>query len=218
MTKSRLLLLFIAIALAACSDSSTSTAGDSGSLPSDAVMCEEIAPAPGTGALDPTGTPAEFREAKAILLDNLDEHIVGIGAGGTSSHVGRITLGLNTRDPKVIQSALDLVEQRLFCFELPPADFDGESPVPAIWSLDGEPDAAATSLTLMVDDPSRDCGHDPRGRILTPVIVETDTEVQITVELTAIPWGFNTCEGWEPVPFDIELSEPLGDRRLTGGE
>ena len=188
-------------------------------LPGGAVECEELVPPPGTGAAPPTGTRAEFDAAKEVLLGELQDSDVwtGLGDGGTSSISGRISIGLNTRDAEVIQSLLDLVEPVLVCFELPPIGYEDMPPAKAIWTVAAPPATDAESVVLLVDDPDRGCGHNPDGRIVPPEITYTDTEVQIVIRLTLLPWGDYECEGWDALPYVVELAEPLNGRNLTGG-
>jgi hypothetical protein len=188
-------------------------------LPGGAVECEGLAPPLGTGAAPPTGTRAEFDAAKEMLLGVFQDSDVwtGLGNGGTSSIFGRISIGINTRDPAVIQSLLDLVDPVLVCFELPPMGYEDTPPTQAVWTVATPPAADAMSVRLLVDDPDGGCGHDPVGRTLPPEITYTDTEVQIVVRLTLLPWGSYTCEGWDPIPYVVELAGPVSGRILTGG-
>lgn len=193
---------------------STTSEPDPTAFPADAVLCRKIKKPEGAGA-QPEPTPEMRANFEAIGLD-FSESLAWMDLGDKPSYEQRVTVGLNTRDPEVMQSIIDLVGADSVCFDLPPPGFDDETPVPAIWTLQEPSTPDETSVTLLVDDPSGGCGHDPEGRVLPPVVEESETEVRITVELTPVPFGVATCEDWVPTPYTVDLTQPLGDRVVTG--
>lgn len=61
------------------------------------------------------------------------------------------------------------------------------------------------------------CSSGVQGEPQAPEISYTESEVQITFRISPrIDNG--TCRGTAGVPFEVELSEPLGDRSLVDGE
>lgn len=191
----------------------TTIVPDPTAIPAEAVLCRKIKKPEGAGA-KPEPTPQLRAKAEEIEL-NFAEVLDWMTLGDKPAYERRITVGLNTRDPDVMLAVIDLVGPESVCFDLPPPGFDDETPVPAIWTVEGSPSAEATSLTLLVDDPTRACGHNPNGRVLPPVVEESKTEIRITVELTPV-FGGGTCEGYGPTPYTVELSQPLGGRLVTG--
>ena len=61
------------------------------------------------------------------------------------------------------------------------------------------------------------CSSGEQGQPETPAIEYTETQVRITFRIRpAIDRG--TCEGVPGVPYEVTLSEPIGDRSLVDGE
>lgn len=55
------------------------------------------------------------------------------------------------------------------------------------------------------------------GELLDPVIVYESDQVVITIDAVPNGTGGATCQGNDVVPVTVELSEPLGERKLIDG-
>lgn len=74
--------------------------------------------------------------------------------------------------------------------------------------------ADASSLSLLVLDPSCGGDTDMPGRIEVVSIDQTETEVRLLLGVQPLPHGAYDCPGFPPTPFMVELDEPLGDRTI----
>ena len=91
-----------------------------------------------------------------------------------------------------------------------------------VWELDpSRPlEAARSSFTALVSENACTGGADPRPRLEEPQIRSTEDAVIVTMfirPLGAGPDQVFTCIGRPPVPVEVELEEPLGDRLLLDG-
>lgn len=84
------------------------------------------------------------------------------------------------------------------------------------WRLDpaAPPDPAATSVQVLANELACASGRPPAGRMLAPVVMETDDAV--TIVLAARIEG-GDCPSNPEVPVTVELAGPLGSRHLFDG-
>ena len=76
---------------------------------------------------------------------------------------------------------------------------------------DHPPDAGSASLHVRATERACAGGRPPTGREIVPVVVETETSVDITI-LVESPRGSQTCPSNPAFPFAVELEAPLGTR------
>ena len=76
-----------------------------------------------------------------------------------------------------------------------------------------QPDPESRTLSVLITERACASGRPPDGREVIPVVVETETEVRITV-LVAPVRGGATCPGNPLYPVEVQLDQPLGDRRI----
>lgn len=76
-----------------------------------------------------------------------------------------------------------------------------------------QPDPEGSTLSVLITERACAGGQPPEGREVIPVVVETETEVRIAV-LVAPVRGGATCPGNPFYPVEIQLDQPLGDRRI----
>jgi len=177
----------------------------------------------GDDILDPVADQARLDSLRDRVFDDImSEPSNGVTSMGAENVYGRVSVGMS-RSPETIDMIQAIVDEpefgdpNLICVELPPVDYD-DGPVQAVWTID--PGSLPVSdnwqnLTLLVDDPSRDCGHDPAGRVQEPTITYTDTEIIIGILLDGIPFGGADCQGWGPVEVEISLTEDPRGRPLV---
>lgn len=79
----------------------------------------------------------------------------------------------------------------------------------------GELDRVSTQPVVYLSEFRCSSARDPRPFLREPAIVETDDSVTITWTSQASAGG--TCGSREPVPQQIDLTKPLGDRVLLDG-
>ena len=88
----------------------------------------------------------------------------------------------------------------------------------ATWVLDpaaGAPGADATTFTALVTETECTSGQAMGARLLPPSITYgQDSVLVVFAALPQVNQGFATCPGNPPSRVLVELSEPLGDRRL----
>lgn len=77
-------------------------------------------------------------------------------------------------------------------------------------------DRAATSLTLDVGERSCASGRDPEPFLREPFVVEDEDSVVVSWTTEAAQ-GAQTCVGVAPIPQQVSLAAPLGDRALLDG-
>jgi hypothetical protein len=87
----------------------------------------------------------------------------------------------------------------------------------AIWLIDpaSPPREDGTSFTALVQ--RVECSGGVTGTVWAPEVVEGPDRVVITFAVDPLPGGFYTCPGNDVVPYEVELSSPLGDRQLIDG-
>lgn len=87
----------------------------------------------------------------------------------------------------------------------------------ATWDLapDQEIDGRTTVVTVLVT--RLDCNSGVTGKVNKPTIELTEGELVVTFNVSPGQPDAATCEGNDQVPYDLELPEPLGDRRLVDG-
>ncbi len=87
----------------------------------------------------------------------------------------------------------------------------------ATWDLanDQSPDSATTAVT--VDVTRLGCNSGETGTVNDPDIEMTDTQVVITFTVSPGEPSAANCQGNNPVSYDVELPEALGERFLVDG-
>jgi hypothetical protein len=78
------------------------------------------------------------------------------------------------------------------------------------------PGPNATTLHGLIRERACANGRPPTGRVRPPAVTYSEQFVIVTVTVTEIPGGAD-CPGNPSDPITIELSEPLGDRRILDG-
>ena len=93
---------------------------------------------------------------------------------------------------------------------------DDAAPVPAEWEVerDATLDRGTTRVPLRVRERSCASGRSADGRIEAEVRYGEDA-VEVSIGVRPLG-GDQDCQGNRVTPFDLELSEPLGDRELLG--
>jgi len=97
----------------------------------------------------------------------------------------------------------------------PTVDPDGAT---AVWLLDpgGLPAADSDTFTAMVS--RLGCAGGETGEVFDPSIETNDYEVVVTFTVAALPReGVYTCPSNIPVPYVVNLGEPLGARTIVDG-
>lgn len=87
----------------------------------------------------------------------------------------------------------------------------------AVWSLrkDARPTAATTSLWVNVQRLA--CNSGVTGRVLEPSVEYTDSQLVVTFEVERDADNSGDCQATALVPYEVKLSEPIGDRRIIDG-
>ena len=78
------------------------------------------------------------------------------------------------------------------------------------------PTSASTELDVVVYEQACASGQSPEGRIVGPEIEYDVGVVSITFHVTPLP-GAGDCQLVPGVPMTVQLTEPLGDRRINDG-
>jgi hypothetical protein len=88
----------------------------------------------------------------------------------------------------------------------------------ADWWIDPAepPDATTTRVSAILVERACTGGKQATGRILPPIILYRNDSVVVAVAVTDLP-GANDCPGNPPTPFEFDLTQPLGARRLLNG-
>lgn len=95
-----------------------------------------------------------------------------------------------------------------------PPQVEGDT---ATWELLDESDVSTKSTSLEVGVTRLECASGVTGELLDPVIVYESDQVVITIDAALNGTGGADCQGNDVVPVTVELSEPLGERKLTDG-
>jgi len=87
----------------------------------------------------------------------------------------------------------------------------------AVWHIDvaAPPTSESESFTAMVERVG--CANGETGEVLPPTIAEGPDEILVRFTVESLGEGDFTCPGNDRVPYDVELSEPIGDRALVDG-
>lgn len=91
--------------------------------------------------------------------------------------------------------------------------------IPRPWLLPADANITSDSTTIEVLVNEQAChGSQPTEleRIVPPEITADDETVTVTIAVVP-PTGDQTCPGIPPVPYTVDLGEPLGDRQLLDG-
>lgn len=86
----------------------------------------------------------------------------------------------------------------------------------ADWEVEQRPGPSSTQLFLLITERACASGEAPVDRTIVPVVVNEPDRVTITVLVEPVQGGAD-CPGNPPHPVTVELTEPLGQRRLFDG-
>lgn len=87
----------------------------------------------------------------------------------------------------------------------------------ATWTFaDGRPPSSADS-TLHVLVTRSGCNDGETGRVLRPGIEFTSDTIVLTFTVEAVDPSTKECIENGPVPYEVELGQPLGDRTVVPG-
>jgi hypothetical protein len=154
-----------------------------------------------------TATSAEM----AIVGDGYALSLVDAETPGCEGAPTLHTLTLQVRRPVSTEQLTATANGRTLIWREPRV-------VPAWWELapTERPTANSTRLDLLVYERGCASGHSPEGRLNEPTIEYGESAITITYTVQAAP-GAQLCPGAPGAPVTIELTEPLGDRRLADG-
>lgn len=87
----------------------------------------------------------------------------------------------------------------------------------ATWVVDPNEQVTSATTNFMVVVTRVGCGSGVDGEPEAPVVEYSESEVRVTFQISPrIDSG--TCEGTLGVPYEVALTEPLGDRPIVDGE
>lgn len=87
----------------------------------------------------------------------------------------------------------------------------------ATWGIDRDEQVSSGTTEFKVTVTCLGCSSGVEGQPQAPKIEYTESEVRIVFRMSPRIDDGN-CVGTLGVPYDVELSEPLGDRSLVDGE
>lgn len=136
---------------------------------------------------------------------------------GLMTDVNRVIVGLLGPSEPILG---DLAAQygNAVCVEISPIPTAADA-IPSPWLLPADADITPASTTIEVLVAEQGChGSQPTDleRIVPPEVTVDDETVIVTIAIIP-PTGEQTCPGIPPVPYMVNLGEPLGDRRLLDG-
>lgn len=101
--------------------------------------------------------------------------------------------------------------------ETPAPDTKAEGDA-AVWvpSPGSAIESSSTTFTALVS--RLGCNNGITGRVQTPEIVSTESEVVITFTVAAKGLGAANCLGNQEVAYEVDLGEPLLERALIDGQ
>jgi hypothetical protein len=100
----------------------------------------------------------------------------------------------------------------------PPAPLASPGGDAAVWFL-GPDQKLRDSSTRFVAVVSRlGCNGGVTGEVLAPEIRRGESEIVVTFAVDPRQPGPAPCQGNDPVPYEVDLGEPLGHRSLVDGE
>lgn len=85
----------------------------------------------------------------------------------------------------------------------------------ADWTIATPPTSTDTMVSLVVEERACASGRSAEGRIV-PAIEYTETAILVTVFVERLTGG-QDCQGNPATPYDLELTEPVGDRAVIPG-
>ncbi len=74
---------------------------------------------------------------------------------------------------------------------------------------------STTSLAILVT--RLECNSGVTGSVNPPAVTVTDESIIITATVSPVASGVASCQGNDQVAHQLDLPEPLGDRRLIDG-
>ena len=146
-----------------------------------------------------------------MVIGQLPFVVSSSGSGGNLYH-HEMGIGLSVRYQPTIDWIADNMPEGHVCIEIPPVGHYDRGPSLAPWELVAQPGPADTTLSLRF---ASDCAPSAT-LVMDPVVVETDTSVEIALPLAQAPYGaaFDAMCA-ETTPTMINLDSPLGDREIV---
>jgi hypothetical protein len=88
---------------------------------------------------------------------------------------------------------------------------------PAVWTPDpgNPPSPDRSTFTALVT--RLGCNDGTTGRVGTPGVTGSETEVIVTFTVKFASEGYHACPGNDQVAVEVDLGQPLGDRVLLDG-
>jgi hypothetical protein len=89
---------------------------------------------------------------------------------------------------------------------------------PGVWELDRDerPTKSSTKFNVLVS--RLDCNSGTTGQVIEPVVRRTNTQVVVTFQVSPNTEGAATCPSNNLVAYEVDLGEPLGERKLADGQ
>lgn len=88
---------------------------------------------------------------------------------------------------------------------------------PAVWELDRTHPPAAGATSFAVSVTRLGCNYGVTGTVVPPRIETTASHIIVTFRVTPGAPAAARCPGNRPVPYTVELGEPIGGRQLVDG-
>lgn len=85
----------------------------------------------------------------------------------------------------------------------------------AVWLLGDRPLSTAETFTAEVQ--RLDCNGGITGRVLPPIVNESESTIVVTFTVAPNAGGAHTCPANRSVPYQVSLSSPIGSRTILDG-
>ena len=95
---------------------------------------------------------------------------------------------------------------------------DAEDGEVALWRLDEDQSLGPESTTFTALVTRLECASGVTGEVLAPDLDYNDDEIVVTFTVADNGGGDADCPGNDEVPREVELKDPLGDRRLIDAQ
>jgi hypothetical protein len=96
-------------------------------------------------------------------------------------------------------------------------DSGSETGDEAVWQMNPFEPPPRDGSTFRASVTRVGCNGGVTGRVLPPSIEKTAEVVTVTFSVEKIGAGAHTCPGGPPVPYDVDIGEPIGNRSLVDG-
>lgn len=88
---------------------------------------------------------------------------------------------------------------------------------PGVWELDRTQPLADTAASFTALVTRLGCNNGVTGEVVQPGIQVTKSQIVVTFQVTPDDPEAAKCSGNNPVPFTVELGEPIDGRQLIDG-